>query len=120
MKKTIPFVIWLWIMKSEKARNICPCWWWNWYVALPKWHLLYWKHYYDDCLNRIEVHWWLTYASHAEDHPYFNIAWDYWILWFDTNHRNDTLEKRPKQKVIQETLSLEEQLNQLAVDLALE
>lgn len=79
-------------------------WYLNWYVALPKDHLLYWFSYnnydYDEeihndsyirkvkALDKIDVHWWLTFSWELDS---IDIEWyDFtFCYWFDTCHAWD-------------------------------
>lgn len=72
--------------------------WGNGYVNLPKWHKYYGVHY-DNI--PVDVHGGLTYSEQEGD---------YWVVGFDTCHAWDTMEKWPKEKVLEEAIQLMNQL----------
>lgn len=88
----------------------------NGYVMIPKEHPYYGKSYYE--IDGIDVHGGLTFSDfildnwNAEEwldekpeHPE-----DYWVLGFDTIHAGDNLTNWDRDAVINETLRLKEQL----------
>lgn len=72
--------------------------WGNGYVHLPKGHKYYGVNYGDIPVN---VHGSLTYSEQEGD---------YWVIGFDTAHFGDTLEKWPREKVLEETERLLKQI----------
>lgn len=83
--------------------------WGNGYVAVPPSHCLYRIDYLDK-LDQILVHGGLTYSDFGDDE---NAPKDWWVFGFDTRHFEDTLENWPKERVIEETMSLFWQLLEL-------
>lgn len=78
--------------------------WGNGYVSLPKSHSYYGKHYDD--IPVYDVHGFLTYSD-------FDEQGNYWVG-FDTMHLYDTIEEWSKEKVIEETYKLFNQLKDIA------
>lgn len=84
----------------------------NGYVAIPKTHPYYEKHY--DSIDDISVHGGLTYsdkmdAKYLPEEIRGNAA-DYWVLGFDTLHYGDTSTEWNEETVMQEANELKEQL----------
>jgi len=73
--------------------------WGNGYVHLPPGHKWYGKNH--DKIP-VEVHGGLTYSEWDEE----KICW---VIGFDTNHSGDTLEKWPREAVLEETERLLQQ-----------
>lgn len=93
----------------------------NGYVAVPKDHPFYGKHY-DDI--SVSVHGGLTFSSLVSSEwletaePIEGNLTDVenmWVLGFDTCHYMDNLETWPIERVIEETLNLKQQLEEVYV-----
>jgi hypothetical protein len=89
--------------------------WGNGYVVIPPDHPL-WGKSYDELNEHIDIHGGLTYASFVfmnghwwEEIPH-TVNPEGWVVGFDTNHYEDTLELWPKEAVILETSRLMGQL----------
>lgn len=88
----------------------------NGYVAVPPEHPYYDKDYEE---ISVEVHEGLTYSSSSISSPVefidgsTELPDNYWILGFDTCHFGDNPTYWNKERVIEETLKLKEQLEQL-------
>lgn len=93
----------------------------NGYVAVPKDHPFYGKHY-DDI--PVSVHGGLTFSSLVSS-KWLEMAEpiegnladveNMWVLGFDTCHCMDSLETWPIERVIEETLNLKQQLEEVYV-----
>lgn len=93
----------------------------NGYVAVPKDHPYYGLGY-DDV--NVKVHGGLTFSCPGNNLPE---SWqeselvtgnlhdlkDYWVFGFDTCHHGDSLETWPRDRVIEEVLSLKKQLEEV-------
>jgi len=101
------------IIKSPFIPWLCDYWRWNWYVIIPKWHPLHWVHYND---IDVDVHWWLTYSEEITERNlqcFPDLTQDdvwCWLVWFDTLHRWDNEDNRPKEAVQKETDRLRDQI----------
>lgn len=91
----------------------------NGYVAVPKDHPYYGKHYDD--IEDIDIHGGLTFSENGKwcynNYEDLEIIEgnkedlkDCWVFGFDTCHWMDDLGSWPKERVIKETLRLKEQL----------
>lgn len=88
--------------------------WGNGYVLLPPDHL-YYNIDYDDI--PVDVYGGLTFSNyvsesgfkHKIDEKYHN----YWCIGFDTAHSGDNSFNWPKERVLEETIKLKKQLEQL-------
>lgn len=92
----------------------------NGYVAVPPEHPLYGKDFND--IDDINVHGGLTCSGHIseyfmEDMEFISDATEvpsgWWILGFDTMHDGDNNVNWPKERVKEETLRLQEQLEKI-------
>lgn len=92
----------------------------NGYVMIPKEHPYYGKEYDD--IDGIDVHGGLTFSDPMITN-WNSIEWldekpenleDYWVLGFDTLHYGDSLDNWNRDAVIDETLRLKEQLENIA------
>lgn len=90
--------------------------WGNGYVAVPPSHCIhkvdYDRLYYllEDKPNQISIHGGLTYSNFGDG---VHAPKDWWVFGFDTLHFADTIEKWPKEAVIEETMNLFWQLVEL-------
>lgn len=99
----------------------------NGYVAVPPRHPLHGKKHEDVDMS---VHGGLTYSSlfsefrgrHVEliNKKNMDVPDDWWVFGFDTMHFGDTPFSWPKERVIEETLHLQEQLERMSFDAILE
>ena len=95
--------------------EFCPHGWGNGYVLIPKGHPLHGKEY--DFINQfVHIHGGLTFAEkieakHLDTWPQLT-ADDVgkWMVGFDTCHFDDTIQKWPKERVIEHTEELKNQL----------
>lgn len=94
--------------------------WGNGYVAVDETHPLFGKEY-DSA--EIEVHGGLTFSDQYSDNL-FNAGEvigsekpteKHWVFGFDTAHWNDTADNWPKERVIEETMKLKEQLESFSI-----
>ena len=90
--------------------------WGNGYVIIPKGHALHGVDY-DNVhvlIPHLEVHGGLTYSDAGKNLKDFSskhpTSEDAWVVGFDTSHWDDTLEKWPKSRVLEETNKLKAQL----------
>lgn len=108
---------------NDKFRNLrdVDCGYANGYVAIPPEHPLYEKTYYDAYEVGIEAPGGLTFsASMSKILRGFDLGcveWldgeipeDYWVFGFDTIHGGDTLAFWSRERCIEETKRLKEQL----------
>lgn len=94
-------------IQNEKTQKVIPDFYidrghFNGYVALCKGHKYYGKKY-DDIY--VEVHGGLTFSEKVQ---YQNEI--YWVVGFDTAHANDTSEYWTRERTLEETKSLYNQL----------
>lgn len=89
--------------------------WGNGYVAIPKDHPLYGKHYDDEAASHIEAHGGLTFSDFAKNMNGVpeEIQGDYWVFGFDTAHFGDTISRWPKKAVNAEAWHLKVQLEKM-------
>lgn len=94
----------------------------NGYVAVPPEHPYYGKDY-DKPL--VDVHGGLTFDASAKE---VNERWkslefigdetelpdDYWVFGFDTLHCNDNITNWPRERCVEETIKLKEQLEKMS------
>ncbi len=98
-------------------QKLMTCGWGNGYVALPPGHPC-WARYYEEI--NVGVHGGLTFGTHADEA--IALGWNidkinhlkgYYIVGFNTRHGGDTPENWPESRVLQETLHLKAQLEQM-------
>lgn len=116
--KTIAFIN---STMNKKFAKHMPCGEANGYVAVPPEHPLHGKGCDDiDC---IYVHGGLTAAGHLKKYNMMRdmefisdatgIPSEWWVFGFDTMHFNDSQFNWPKERVKEETLRLQEQLEKI-------
>lgn len=94
----------------------------NGYVAVPKDHPFFGKGYDDVDIN---IHGGLTFATSGDnickdlpetevlDGCLYDLDEDWWVFGFDTCHHSDSLKNWPREAVIDETLNLKKQLEEV-------
>jgi hypothetical protein len=95
--------------------------WGNGYVCVPKEHPLYGIDYSDERVYSLDVHGGVTFSEEVTEEDLERLSLpvqtlDMWCFGFDTAHYGDTPVKWTKEAVELETLSLKEQLEELALD----
>lgn len=80
--------------------------WGNGYIAIPKSINSFW---FGDTYDYIpiEVHGGLSYSRSSNEHD-FGLPWteEHWLIGFDTAHYGDNPTNQPKEYIIQETLKM--------------
>lgn len=122
MKELVPFLNST-VNKDLRPLSFCDSGYANGYVAVPPEHPLFGKHY-DKVDDMIDINSSLTFSDTSDsccnwdDIETINdnsntIPLGWWVFGFDTIHLGYTLKTWPKERCIEETLRLKEQLEEL-------